>query len=291
MLHLLSVLDREWEKGLDTYGTLIDDSLGWSMSDFRYKYKLGAEDKTWFFGWQPVRDAPNAHWTTCKVEFNPAKVGKLIQFTEFYSFLIANCKYLEFKRFDVAMDIPVPYSHVHIFKDVRMMRTFEHSAENKTVYLGTRGAHGQVKLYNKQLESKLDYPLTRLEMTLKYDNCSWMEFQRLFPKVYVYEKVPDSFTGTDLVLALAVSEHSEYMNLIPRRKREKIMCLLDTDTFRLKPSEIDYKLILQEILQYGKGIPLHFFEEFMELDEDLPIEFPETETFKPTEGEQEEMDA
>ncbi len=56
---------------------------------------------------------------------------------------------------------------------------------------------------------------------------------------------------------------------------------------RLRPSELDYMLILQEILFYGKGIPM---EKFIELDDDLHFEFPQDAvTFSELSGSQIEM--
>lgn len=270
----------------ERYGLLIKDWVGYRISDFHYQFTIGVNEYSWYFGVQPNKDSPSEYWTTCKVEFNLNKVGDLSQFNEFYNYLIANCKYLDFKRFDAAIDIPVRYGHVHMFKDARRMSSIEYAPENKTVYLGVRGAHGNVKLYNKQLEQKLETPLTRLEVTMDYSRCSWGEFQRVFPKVFVFEDVPDSFTGTDLVLALAISEHSEFANLLDWRKRKKIASLLEQETLRLKPSEIDYKIILQQILDYGKGIPV---EMFTELEDELDVKFPETQQFDEITGVQEEM--
>ena len=48
-----------------------------------------------------------------------------------------------------------------------------------TEYLGVRSSHGQVKLYNKALERGLESDLTRLEITVDYERCSWGEFKRL----------------------------------------------------------------------------------------------------------------
>lgn len=252
------------------YGELHKEWIGFRIMDFHYQFVIGAGDESWYLGVQPNKDPPSEYWTTCKVEFNPNKVSHLKEFDAFYNYLIANCKYLDFKRFDVAIDLSVQFRHVHMFKDQRMVTTFDYSPDNKTVYLGARGAHGRVKLYNKQIESKLENPLTRLELTLQYDKSSWQEFKRLFPKVYVYEKLPDDISGTDLVLLLAISEHSDYMSLLDWRKRKKIVSLLEASSLKLEPSEIYYKTILQDILSYGKGIVP---EKFSELEDEIEIDF------------------
>lgn len=269
----------------ERYGEFRGEWMKYRIMEFRYQFTIGVDKESWFFGVQPNKDPPNDYWTTCKVEFNPAKVGNLVQFNEFYSYLISNCKYLDFKRFDVAIDISVPRSHVHIFKDARVLRVLDYGGEDKTAYLGTRLSHSQVKLYNKQFESKLDYPLTRLEITLDYAKSTWVEFERLFPNVFVFDDIPDSFTSTDKVLLLAVCEHPEYFSMLDWRKRKKITSLLDTSSLRLNPDEINYRSIVHEVLTYGKGISV---EKFEELEDEQDVDFTHGLGEEVT-GEQEEM--
>lgn len=271
------------------YGFLEKDWLGYGVSAYHENFTIKCADgdkvESWYWGVQPNRDPPNEYWTTCKLEFNPAKVGKSPQFDAFYCRLIANCKYLDFKKFDIAIDIPYPRENVFILKDLRKQTTIEYSTSNKTTYLGCRGQHGQVKLYNKQLESGGLNPLTRVEMTLDYSKSTYQEFKRLFPNVLVQGNFDDLDT-TDLVLCLACMEHDEYLRMLGRRKRKKIETLLTKASLVLKPDEIDYKDILSQILWYGKGIPV---EKFVELEDTNGVEFPEHPGFEPLGGSQEEM--
>ena len=60
----------------------------------------------------------------------------------------------------------MPRENCFLVKDRRMYIERRHGAEF-TQYLGAKSSRvGRVKLYNKQAESNLDYPLTRLELTL-----------------------------------------------------------------------------------------------------------------------------
>ena len=80
-----------------------------------------------------------------------------------------------------------------------------------TEYLGVRSSHGQVKLYNKALERGLESDLTRLEITVDYERCSWGEFQRLFPVVLDNgSQLPDDLTGT--LLWLVDDKSSGFVN-------------------------------------------------------------------------------
>lgn len=251
------------------YGEVTRDWLGKRISDYHENLTIALDNgSSWYFGVQPNCDSPNEYWTTCKLEFNPVKVQS-VQFNEFYNRLIANCKYLDFKRFDVAIDIMVPRENVMVLKDKRKQTTIEYSASNKTTYLGCRGQHGQVKIYNKQLEASLSYPMTRVEVTMDYENSSYLEFKRVFPKVLVLNDV-ESIDGSDLVLCLACREHDDYLRLLPYRRRKKIEALLEEASQSLLPDEVCYKGILSEILWYGKSIPIQKFE-LLEDDSDAPF--------------------
>ncbi len=269
------------------YGVLAGDRLGYRISDYHENLTIHTdEDNSWYWGIQPNREAPNEYWTTCKLEFNPAKVGKSPQFDVFYCRLIANCKYIDFKQFDVAIDIPYSRSSVHVLMDRRNYTMKHYGGEEFTEYLGVGHAHGNVKIYNKQIESKLDYPLTRVELTMSYSNCTYQEFKRLFPNVFVLDSLGDDIDGTEKVLCLSCLEHPEYVKMLGRKMRKKIETLLVKASLVLKPDEIDYKDILSQILWYGKGIPV---EKFVELEDTNGVEFPEHPGFEPLGGSQEEM--
>lgn len=239
--------------------------IGYGIHAYRYNFTVElATGESYYIGYQRNADSPSEHWTYCKVEFNPAKVGEDAQFLAFYSPLVAVAKHIEFQRFDVAIDIPVARSRVRVVKDARRYVNYEYSAENRTEYLGLRSNHGNVKIYNKAMESKLDYPLTRIEVTLDYENASWNEFKRLYPEIYVLDDRPvDDLVanGTDLVLLLACRENPEYIKLLPQIKRKKIGQLLGKAALNIEPDEISYKLILQEILLYGNRVSAEKYEE------------------------------
>ena len=92
-----------------------------------------------------------------------------------------------------------------------------------TEYLGVRSSHGQVKLYNKALERGLESDLTRLEITVEYERCSWGEFRRLFPVVLDNgSQLPDDLTGTDYVLCMACLEHRSICSIYHIVKAKKL---------------------------------------------------------------------
>lgn len=101
------------------------------------------------------------------LDFNPNKVADYVQFWEDYTFIKSCCKVFDVVRIDLAIDIPVKRSLMIIEKNKKHYGISAYSNENKTEYLGHRSTVGFVKLYNKTIEAKLEYDLTRLELTIE----------------------------------------------------------------------------------------------------------------------------
>lgn len=256
-------------------GEIAKQWIGKSPGSMHYNYTITLQSgHSYFLGVGVTGTAPNSVTETVKVEFNPAKVGGDSQFLFVYKRLLSGCRYLDFGRFDVAIDIPVARDKFILVKDKRKYVQLCNSNVDKTEYLGRRSQHGQVKLYNKGLESGLSYDLTRLEITMDYKCCSFSEFCRVFPDVMYFDsaEIPEDVTGTDKVLLIACMEHPELLMDISKRKRKKIQQLLGEAAVKVNASELDYKTILQEILDYGKGFsPI----DFTELEQELDIDFGE----------------
>ena len=98
------------------------------------------------------------------LDFNPNKVIRFQHFAEIYNFVLARAKQVDFKRFDLAIDIPVDRHYVRLLKSGKRSYTrIEDSA--LTEYLGKHNSNGFTKVYDKTAESDLDYELTRVEVT------------------------------------------------------------------------------------------------------------------------------
>lgn len=263
---------RKWNSGTSDYCDVVKFWIGHSPAVCTQNYTLSASNGTTFYlGVGVYGKAPSEYWETVKLEFNPAKIGACPWFNQLYSALIAAAKYVDFKRFDVAIDIPVARSRLRLVKDQRKYGLLKYSNENMTEYLGVRSTHGQVKLYNKALEQKKTGDLTRLELTVDYDHASWKEFQRIFPVVLDNgSSLPPDLTGTDRVLCLACMEHPEYIAELPYKKRKKIEQLLATTAQNIEPDEFSYKNILAQILMFGNHVKPEMFADFVETDEDFP---------------------
>ena len=232
------------------------------VSKFKHNFSFEvSKEERYFMGVQANWMTPSQYNTYVRLEFNPAKLFACLEFFELHRRLIAAAIHVDVKKFDLAIDIPVPREDCFIFKDQRKEITYKISESNKTTYLGQRGDHGNVKLYNKQLESDLPYPLTRLEITMDYEHILELDFQSVFPKVLFFDSgqiVLDdtSYSSVDRVLLLACLEHPDYLSMLKYDRRKKIACILDKYTHTLEPDLIKYRQILSQILKYCKPLDI-----------------------------------
>lgn len=115
------------------------------------------------------------------LDFNPNKVGSCQQFWSDFNKIRSCCDSWSIARCDIALDIPVKREYVILEKDNRVYECKAYSLSNMTECLGLRSNIGRVKVYNKTLESKLDYDLTRIEVTCEMSSASFFAH---FPKVW-----------------------------------------------------------------------------------------------------------
>lgn len=202
----------------------------------------------------------------CFIEFNPNKClyncSVLNQFLGFFKVFSSGYELL---RFDLAIDIPVARSLVCLHKDLRnysknyYLNLSSNNLENLTEYLGKRNSNGFVKLYNKTLEQKLNYDLTRLEITL--DNYDYDNFINQMPKVFYMPKANfndnydlfdlERFNDTDKVLLTLLLDNPNaniYLKMLGRVKQEKFSKLL-FNSVMLDISIYDFFDIIKKIKQ------------------------------------------
>ena len=149
---------------------------------FREQFSIRFQDgNSFWIG--AVLNGRKPEWGRVRLEFNANKVAEHEVFQLLLSYLVGNTRPMHrtVKRFDLAIDIPVLRQDVFLVKDNRAYIERRHGQE-WTQYLGAKSSTvGRVKLYNKQVESNLGHPLTRLELTL--DPATPYEKIK-FPEVY-----------------------------------------------------------------------------------------------------------
>ena len=172
----------------------------------------------------------------CFLEFNPNKCLSSISyswFKNFFKFFIDNQIKFNLCRYDLAIDIPVNRLQVSLLKDNRVYQLYygnviKNGTGDFTEYLGSRNKNGFVKIYNKTIESNLDYDLTRVESTL--DSLDYNNFCNVLPCIYFLDNSFQSdLKQSDLAtlqLLLQQPQPYFYLSMFGRDKKEKFKNLL-----------------------------------------------------------------
>lgn len=192
-----------------------------------------------------------------RLEFNPNKVGGNPIFKEIHGLLLSSSRKSlnRISRFDLAIDIPADRARCFLVKDRRLYIERKHGVEY-TQYLGSKSsAVGRVKLYNKTAEAKLDYPLTRLELTLDpgvpYEDVN-------FPLAYCIntkrvEEVGMKVTDTERFIINALLQGCGTLNDLGRKTRVKIETLMQDYVDRILITPEAYYKVLEKLSVYLEG--------------------------------------
>lgn len=116
------------------------------------------------------------------IEFNPNKVANAA--AAIIDRLVMHVR-VRFRpvRYDLAIDYPIERDTVRLMKDGRKYSC--EISDSMTEYLGQRNKPGRVKVYDKQAESNLLKPVTRVELTC---DAEWTVEQVMaqLPRVFDY---------------------------------------------------------------------------------------------------------
>ena len=193
--------------------------------------------------------ATNQGKTTCFIEFNPNKTMSNYFVQPFLDFIKLHCHNIDVVRYDIAFDIPLPRELFALVKDRRKYKKiYSLELNNKdmsdfTEYLGVRSNNGYVKLYNKQIESDLDSPLTRLEITL--DKLEYNNLIAEMPTLNIFtynERDYSLLNDTErvlLTLLLNSDNTIQYLNSLGRYMKDKLQPFI-SDSFPINITESDF---------------------------------------------------
>ena len=168
--------------------------------------------------------------------------------------LYGDCCSWKIRDFDIAIDLPYQRDKFTLHKDLRDYRLFKISDLNYTEYLGKRSSVGAVKVYNKQVESNLEYPLTRIEMTSSL--MDYKTFFDKFPKIYLQDDLDLSeLRDTDLVICQLFSrlsniEKDKYFRKLGRVKQKKLKDFIFREDRCVMISEKTYYQLLDNVVKY-----------------------------------------
>ena len=187
----------------------------------------------------------------CRLDFNPNKVANDANFQMIHQFLIRNSRevYRKIPRFDLAIDIPVERNRCFLVKDRRMYIERRHGSEF-TQYLGSKSSTvGRVKLYNKAIEADLNYPLTRLELTLD----PTLDYEKIsFPTVYYIDSNdqtddPVRITDTERFILNALLQGYGSLDGLGRKTRKKMEELLRSYVKKVEITKVIYPKIIEQL--------------------------------------------
>lgn len=227
---------------------------GTKPGTFREQFSIRMSNDTSF--WMGVGlNGKAAQGNRCRMEFNPNKVAGSPVFWTALDLFRENTRDVlrHINRFDLAIDLPVDRQRCFLVKDARMYIERRHGKEF-TQYLGAKSSCvGRVKLYNKQLEAGLDYPLTRLELTLNphepYEDVR-------FPAVYVLNTTTPSasdgvkVTETERFILGALLQGYGALNDLGRKTRTKMQMLMRDRVTQVEIAAEDYVAIKDQLNAY-----------------------------------------
>lgn len=226
------------------------------IGSFRDQFSIKLQDGNSFW-LGVVLNGKKPEWGRCRLEANPNKVAHHKVFQILLQFLISNTRLMHrtIKRIDLAVDIPVTRYSCFLVKDGRAYIERRHGQE-WTQYLGAKSSTvGRVKLYNKQVESKLSHPLTRLEITLD-PSTPYNEVN--FPTVYFLDDLQMCFsemkaTDTERFILNALLQGVGSLNDLGRKTRAKIETLMRLYVKYIEITPQDYAAIQSQLRAYTNG--------------------------------------
>jgi len=148
-------------------------SIGQGMSEYHYRMNIGKDGGAITVGFKHNSAKPIDGLYTMRIEFNPQKEEEMHKsfFKVFNRYFGAHTK--KIKQMDLAFDVPVAIPQVMVYS----LTGRDKSYFKNTLYFGSSGNNGRLKVYDKKAELKDkqgviiedDYK-TRIEYTIKFDD-------------------------------------------------------------------------------------------------------------------------
>lgn len=243
-------LKLPWQKrGLMEY----KNSERFGIGEYRFNLSISLSDKSsFYFGY--MHNSNSLNKCSWKIELNPNKCLPCDFVMDFIHFVYSNSKEssIVISQMDIAFDFELPRNSFYLEKDRRISTIINDGFNNTTEYLSKHNSHGFCKLYNKQVESNLDYVLTRFEITLKkFDYKSVLE---VFPRLHIYDEtqiqfddVPSELSVNDSVFVELLRLHPEYKKKLTSRKQQKFAPYLDYEAPLFEIDRMCYENLLLKI--------------------------------------------
>lgn len=221
-----------FDKFVDNLGFYVSNRFGTYMNNFNILLVDSRGEKASFF-LGVILNSGSDKVEQWKLEFNPNKVLPCPFFKKMLGLLK---KYtvpsrVKLKSWDLSIDIPLNRANVSLVRDNRMYQMITKSVNDRTEYLGARQTHGFCKLYNKTVESGLDYELTRFEITL--NTVHYNTFLPKMPKLLFLQNSQMSFdvlstlSSNQVVMLELLMLHPEYLQRLEKKAKAKYKACFD----------------------------------------------------------------
>lgn len=209
-----------------------------------------ADGSSFYIGFGLNEVKPN--FGRIRLDVNPNHCVRHQVFQIILGYLNMTCKKFRttVRRFDLAIDLEADRADVELLKDHRAYMEIRKSQTDRTQYLGGRSTGNRTKLYNKSLESRLNTPLTRLELTLDpsvpYSKITW-------PKAYVIKTRQAQLdelahlTDTERALLDGILAGNIDLTRLGRKTRLKLEQYMNGYVQWITVSPSDYQQILNRL--------------------------------------------
>lgn len=164
--------------------------------------------------------------------------------------------WIELREYDIAVDVPLQRDCFFLsVKNGRKYSLIQNSDTDKTEYSGVRHTNGFTKLYNKQLEQKLDAPLTRIEFT--FTSLDFALSADSIPNIFYYDVLQMkmsamSLTDTDKFILNTLLSAPNRLNELSRNKREKMQRIISDFVYIFEMVRDDF----EHCVKILKSIPI-----------------------------------
>lgn len=221
--------------------------------DYHNNVVVKKKEYSYWMGYKHNSNVDNCDFV---LEYNPNKVSNdlfidYILNNYFNKVTSYNVKYSpRVCSVDIAVDIDCNILNCLVFKQTKGRYLFYSGstgrADDFTVYIGK--GPGRVKIYNKALESSLDYDLTRYEVSLKIDKpLQHIRNVKIDVDTKPILKIIDMQLGIDAEMRATLSgflQEPYLINQLTQYKRKKYREMIDNCVdFKLDSREIEKKII------------------------------------------------
>ena len=244
-------------------------SYSWAIHFYKFRFGLCV-----FLGGQLKQGERFQYYYNGRIEFNPNK--QLLEddlTTKVCKIMAKYADSITLKRLDYAIDVPFVPDNVVVLQSLKRKQVIK-----GTRYFGNSGSHGRLKIYDKQRESILDYPLTRIEYTFVNNHkIRWDDVMILNERKEDLDFELTSNTRVLVRLCMALREsgydYLEFIKDLNARKRKEVILAVEGYGDKIQFDEDLLNYLAGYLMDY-LGLPFEDAKK-VEIDENGFISIPE----------------